>query len=151
MDQARAEAQRVRALEATAAAQKQQIEQLESRGLNEQQVDSYLTTACADRLLEFSIEQGLLETNAKWADLNRFGILPKERVASKGDDFGVLRFEREGRAAIKKAVDAKLHDEIPPTNVPASRGTGDNQQDKSSYSLFKSHFEKQRATREVPR
>lgn len=152
MDKARAEAVRIRRLETeNARLQEQTKGALEQSGLNEQEIDSILTTQTANHLVEFAREQGYVRATGTWDDLLKTGVLPKERIASKGDDFGVLRFEREGRANIRAAADAKLHDETPPPKVVAARSAGDTQQDKSAYSLFQSGFAQRRATKEVPR
>lgn len=125
MDKARTEAARVQRLEAEKAQlEAEKAEALEQISFSSKQIDEHLENLTADNLLEYAKEQGYLEPSGTWADLVKSGILPKERIASRGDERGLLRYEREGKASIRKAADAKSHDEEPPTNIAQVRGAG---------------------------
>ena len=155
MDKAREEATRIQTLEATNAQLAAEKEALKQSGLSEeeiyQRVDKVLETSLTNRLVDYAKDQGLLASNAGWADLWKLSILPVRRIASVGDEHGDLRYERESRPAIRKAADTKEHDTTLPTAVPAARSSEATQQDKSAFELFKGHFAKQQATRAIPR
>ena len=154
MDRARAEAARVQQLEHEVAQLRIEKTNLEKGGLNEQQIDSVLTTSAANHLVEFARDQGFIaerDDDRAWDALRATGVLPKERIASKGDDYGTLRYEREGKQAIRKAVDAKAHESEPPPQVPPARGAAPTQQDLPAYELIKRGMAARQATNAVPR
>ncbi|GEM_PF-6562425 len=140
MDRQRAEALKVIALEEDNARLKAEHDALQKRGLNDEQLDTYLSVQTADSIVDFAREQGYItekDDAAAWRILREKGMLPKERVASKGDDLGLRRFERESRAAIRKEMAAQLKDNDPPPAIPGGRASGPVQQDLSSFELMK--------------
>ncbi len=78
-------------------------------------------------------------------------ITPKEIFASRGDEYGMLRYERESRAAIRKAADAKAHNDEPPTNVPGARNAAPTQADLPAFELIKRGMAARAASTATPR
>ena len=154
LDRAHVEQTRVAALSQQNAQLQEQVKGLEARGWDDARIDGYLVGHVVDRTVVYAREQGWTadkNDDRVWEQLKAEGLMPQERVSSKNDEFGTIRFERDMRANIRKAADAKLRAADPAPAVPSGRGNGPSQSDLSGFDLIQRGMAARGSSTAVPR